>query len=293
MTSCLFLLAESGDQPVDLKRDLPKAALDEMMKADKKIIHEMSSSPYWDWNKETQQWEWAKPPPESQSNGQSTSGQSTGKRKKRTEQERALLEMVCGICKNVLQSPVSAPCSHAFCKPCLDKRFGGQAFEINTGAVTGRSMRVRKVAMPCPCCKADLADFLKTAQINRDMEALIVKLQKEVADLDKDTAADQLQEQGKSCIREEEIVKDKMAMVENIENNKPAHALCSEFPEFDRELIESLIEQEEGDVKAVSAALSRMQNQMRAEERKKSKAAKGTGDDGGVSRKKRKLGSPQ
>jgi hypothetical protein len=292
----LLLLAESGDQPLDLKRDLPKVALDEMMKADKKIIHEMSSSPYWDWNEETRQWGWARPPPESQSNGQSTLGQSTGKRKKRTEQERALLEMVCGICKNVLQSPVSAPCSHAFCKPCLDKRFGGQAFEINTGAVTGRSMRVRKVAMPCPSCKADLADFLKTAQINRDMEALIVKLQKEVADLNKDTTADQLQtdqlqEQDESCIREEEIVKDKMPMVENIETNKPAHVLCLEFPEFDRELIESLIEQEEGDIKAVSAALSRMQNHMRAEERKKSKAAKGTED--GVLRKKKKLASPQ
>lgn len=273
----LYSLAETGDRPVDLTNGIPKAALDEMKEADKKVIYEMSSSPYWDWNEKNQQWEWTKPPPESRSSGQTTGGQTTGKRKKTTEQERALREMVCGICKKVLQSPVSAPCSHAFCKPCLDKKFGGQAFEINTGAATGRSMRIRKVAMPCPCCKADLADFLKTAQINRDMEALIIKLQKEVADMQKDTVAlqDQDVEQDIASSGEECFVHEKVVMVENIEKNNPVHTLCSEYPEFDRALIESLVEQEEGDIKAVGIALSRMQNQMRADERKRAKAAKG------------------
>ena len=32
---------------------------------------------------------------------------------------------------------------------------------------SGRTMRVRKVVKPCPSCKADLADFVKVASVNR------------------------------------------------------------------------------------------------------------------------------
>ncbi len=32
---------------------------------------------------------------------------------------------------------------------------------------SSRTMRVRKVVKPCPGCKADLADFVKGASINR------------------------------------------------------------------------------------------------------------------------------
>ena len=31
----------------------------------------------------------------------------------------------------------------------------------------GRALRERKIAKPCPTCKADIAEFLSTAQVNR------------------------------------------------------------------------------------------------------------------------------
>lgn len=42
--------------------------------------------------------------------------------------------------------------------------------------------RVRKVLMPCPSCKVDIADFLHTAQCNREMAAVIIRLQQSIAD---------------------------------------------------------------------------------------------------------------
>lgn len=40
-----------------------------------------------------------------------------------SEQERALREFMCKLCSGVLSEPVSAPCGHHFCRPCLDKHF--------------------------------------------------------------------------------------------------------------------------------------------------------------------------
>ena len=40
-----------------------------------------------------------------------------------SEQERALREFMCKLCSGVLSEPVSAPCGHHFCRPCLEKHF--------------------------------------------------------------------------------------------------------------------------------------------------------------------------
>ena len=40
-----------------------------------------------------------------------------------SEQERALREFKCKLCSGVLSEPVSAPCVHHFCRPCLEKHF--------------------------------------------------------------------------------------------------------------------------------------------------------------------------
>ena len=56
-------------------------------------------------------------------------------------------------------------------------------FELNVvreAAPVGRT-RVRKVLMPCPCCQLDIADFLRTAQGNREMAAVIPRLQQSIA----------------------------------------------------------------------------------------------------------------
>ena len=40
-----------------------------------------------------------------------------------SEQERALREFTCTLCKGVLVDPLSTPCGHHFCKPCLEARY--------------------------------------------------------------------------------------------------------------------------------------------------------------------------
>lgn len=335
---------ESGDRPRDLVRDLPKEAVAEMALAapskDGKTKHEvfsMGAGAYWDWSEEKGEWGWTKDPPNSQRNASGGGAGSSKPRKKLSEHEKALREMSCGVCKGVLCEPVSAPCGHSFCKPCLDAKFGGQAFEHDAGAATGRSLRIRKVVMPCPCCKGDLADFLRTAQVNRDMEAMILKLQKEVeAERAADKAADGEVEEEEAAEEEEEgaglsspvggkrkaLTPSKLPAAgtsgpggtsksaakkpkRETPGKTPAAAapaagaspsivgrggqsqvtegdrralataqLCAEFPGFDSDLIEALIEQEDGDARAVKMALSKMSSQMQAEEKKQSKKAK-------------------
>ncbi|KAL4447318.1 hypothetical protein ABPG77_007351 [Micractinium sp. CCAP 211/92] len=169
---------ETGDRP-GLESNLPKEAAEEMKGADKGQVFSMCEKPWWNWDAEKEEWGWSREPPVSQK----TAGDGTGAkaaRKKVSEQEKALREFACGICKNVLTEPVSTPCGHNFCKPCLEKKFGGIADEIDAGAATGRSLRVRKVQKPCPTCKVDICEFLKTAQANREMAAVIRKLQETV-----------------------------------------------------------------------------------------------------------------
>lgn len=47
----------------------------------------------------------------------------------------------------------------------MDARFAGMGDEQEVAS--GRSLRVRKVVKPCPTCKTDIGDFLRTAQVNR------------------------------------------------------------------------------------------------------------------------------
>lgn len=40
-----------------------------------------------------------------------------------SQQERALREFMCKLCSGMLHEPVSAPCGHHYCRPCLEKHF--------------------------------------------------------------------------------------------------------------------------------------------------------------------------
>jgi E3 ubiquitin-protein ligase UHRF1 len=74
-----------------------------------------------------------------------------------------LKQFQCGVCTATLRHPLSTPCGHNFCKPCLERKFAG----ITDTAPTARTMRVRVNPKPCPRCKADLAEFMAGAQVNR------------------------------------------------------------------------------------------------------------------------------
>ncbi|KAL3132357.1 hypothetical protein ABBQ32_008933 [Trebouxia sp. C0010 RCD-2024] len=155
--------------------ELPKDALQDMKEA-KGTMYETADQPWWDWDAEKKEWGWARPPPVSQKSG---GDPDTPKklRKKATEQERALREFMCKLCSGALQEPVSAPCGHHFCRPCLERHFQGHGDTVNRGARAGRTLRVQKVVKPCPTCKTDIADFLANCQVNRDMQVVIEKLQ--------------------------------------------------------------------------------------------------------------------
>ncbi|KAL0054420.1 hypothetical protein WJX82_008650 [Trebouxia sp. C0006] len=155
--------------------ELPADAVHDMKEA-KGTIYETADQPWWDWSGDKKEWGWARPPPVSQKSGGEP---DTPKklRKKASEQERALREFKCKLCSGVLSEPVSAPCGHHFCRPCLEKHFQGQGEVLNRGARAGRTLRVQKVVKPCPTCKADIADFLANSQVNRDMQVVIEKLQ--------------------------------------------------------------------------------------------------------------------
>lgn len=297
---------DCGDSP---DRQLPSDALAEMNEviaangkagAKKETIFEMKANPWWDWNPVEKQWGWSRSPPVSQKTG---GGGGTGKkRSKVSEEEKALKESSCGVCKNVLLQPVSTPCGHHFCKPCLEKKFAGVADEMDAGAATGRSLRVRKIQKPCPVCKVDIADFLRSAHVNRDMEALIKKLQDAVEHQKKEALADEVKDDGEGeeenegegegavegcemmdearplSIIEEEVLRNGHARVPAAAAEDASavakHALAKEFTEFDIELIGALLEQEDGNVADVRFALRRMRDQEEAEKKKREKAAR-------------------
>lgn len=56
----------------------------------------------------------------------------------------------------------------------MDARFAGMGDEQEIAS--GRSLRVRKVVKPCPTCKTDIGDFLRTAQVNRWVSSCLCRV---------------------------------------------------------------------------------------------------------------------
>ncbi|CAM6037685.1 unnamed protein product [Sphagnum compactum] len=157
---------EQGDRP----RPLPE--IEELKIATD--IFDRKLPPSWDF-KECGEWGWMREAPPSRKTGKGSS-ESVQKRKQLSIQQRLLKEFGCGVCRKVLQQPLSMPCGHNFCKPCLDGAFGQQSTRERTG-VSGRPLRTQKVMKRCPTCNADISDYLITPQINRQMEEVIQTLQ--------------------------------------------------------------------------------------------------------------------
>lgn len=78
----------------------------------------------WDAGAET--WGWSRSPPASCRAGE-REGAPKAQRRKVSSQEKALTEFQCRLCGKLAQQPVSTPCSHVFCKPCLDAKVGAHA----------------------------------------------------------------------------------------------------------------------------------------------------------------------
>ncbi|KAL5727891.1 RING-type E3 ubiquitin transferase [Ranunculus cassubicifolius] len=68
------------------------------------------------------------------------------------------------ICKKVLNLPVTAPCSHNFCKSCIETTFAGKTHVRERIDGGSRVLRTQKNVMKCPVCSYDISDFLKNPQ---------------------------------------------------------------------------------------------------------------------------------
>ncbi|GER48548.1 zinc finger C3HC4-type RING finger family protein [Striga asiatica] len=171
---------EHGDRP----RELPviselKGAVD---------VTQRKESPSWDYDEVASCWKWKRPPPHSEEKVVSINpkDRENGMKVIRRAQavsmrERLLKGFCCLICKNVMNQPLTTPCAHNFCKPCLENQFAGQTFSKERVCHNGRKLRSQKNILNCPACPTDISEFLQNPQVNREIKDVIERLQSEIA----------------------------------------------------------------------------------------------------------------
>ncbi|KAI3455158.1 hypothetical protein Pfo_011821 [Paulownia fortunei] len=167
---------EHGDRP----RRLPvipelKQAID---------VSERKESPSWDYDEVECCWKWKRPPPPSEErvvhvNPEDRENARKVVRKAQTisMREKLLKGFCCLICEKVMNLPLTTPCAHNFCKPCLENAFAGQTFSKERVCQNGRKLRSQKNVLKCPACPTDISEFLQNPQVNREVMEVIEKLQ--------------------------------------------------------------------------------------------------------------------
>ncbi|KAK3228895.1 hypothetical protein Dsin_000776 [Dipteronia sinensis] len=153
-------------------------------------ITERKGSPSWDYDDEKACWIWKKPPPHSRK--QAESGNSEDRKTMRKSQnmsvrKKLLKELGCLICRKVMTSPLTTPCAHNFCKACLEGAFAGQSFIRQRTCEGRRTLRAQKNIMKCPSCSSDIADFLQSPQVNRELMGVIESLQHESVEMEENS----------------------------------------------------------------------------------------------------------
>ncbi|XXG80984.1 hypothetical protein AAC387_Pa09g1722 [Persea americana] len=167
---------EHGDRP----RPLP--IIKELKKATD--ITERKESPAWDYIEE-HGWKWTKPPPVSRKQVNTVDPEERKRARVAIRQTqnhsvryRLLKEFSCQLCHKVMSFPLTTPCAHNFCKPCLEGEFAGMTFVRERTREGGRMLRAQKNIMNCPCCPNDISDFLQNPQVNRELMDVIQSLQR-------------------------------------------------------------------------------------------------------------------
>ena len=157
------------------------------------------SKAHWEFDASTKKWDWLRPQPASTKGDRNAApkqtpdgaiarggvGAAKALRVKANNAERALAkEFTCKLCSGVLNQPLSMPCGHHFCGPCLEKNFEGvnaaESAAATAALAGGRPLRARRFPKPCPKCKADCAASLEDARVNLAMAEVISKLQASV-----------------------------------------------------------------------------------------------------------------
>ncbi|XP_010249247.1 PREDICTED: E3 ubiquitin-protein ligase ORTHRUS 2-like [Nelumbo nucifera] len=169
---------EHGDRP----RTLP--VIKELKKATD--ITERKESASWDYDEEEGRWKWKKSPPASRKAVETVNQEDRKMIRKDIRQaqtlsvrEKLLKEFSCLICRKVMIMPLTTPCAHNFCKPCLENAFAGQTFVRERTCEGRRTLRARKNVMKCPSCPNDISDFLQNPQVNRELMDVIESLKRQ------------------------------------------------------------------------------------------------------------------
>ena len=172
---------------------------------------------------------------------------------------------------------------------CLETKFAGIADTRERAGPSGRTMREAKIVKPCPQCKFDLAEFMKSAKVNIDMAAIIGNLQRAAAARGEAAGAASDDEEDEEAEEEARIAqacaffsrRDAAALLQEAGGAGPSAAapapsrtapgvderakreaaidsLCEQFPTLDRALIDSIMADQGNDVRDVTVMLRRM-----------------------------------
>eukprot|EP01018_Ginkgo_biloba_P017439 Gb_06456 [translate_table: standard] len=205
---CRYLFVRCDNEPAPWTSDehgdrlRPLPVIDEIK--DATDITMRKGKPAWDW-KEDGVWGWTRDPPLSR-RLDSEDGKERREGRKQvkflTIKQKLLKEFSCSICKKVLTLPLSTPCGHNFCNPCLQNVFAGQQNMRERSVVGGRTLRAQKVVKRCPSCEGDITDFLLNPQVNRQLEDVIMSLKGRVEDEEGDDSEGE-KDKGESNVRKE------------------------------------------------------------------------------------------
>ncbi|KAI3951202.1 hypothetical protein MKW92_046353 [Papaver armeniacum] len=186
---------EHGDRP----RPLP--VIKELSGATD--VTDRKDSPSWDYDEEESCWKWKKPPPPSNKPVQTGNPGDTEDFKKERKawkkaQNKSLTEQYlkgfkCQLCLEVMTLPLTTPCAHNFCKPCLENAFAGKTF-VRERSSHGRTLRAQKSIMKCPSCPTDLSEFLQNPQVNRELMGVIEDLQRKAKEENDEDLSEELDE---------------------------------------------------------------------------------------------------
>ncbi|MCL7030127.1 hypothetical protein MKW94_010345 [Papaver nudicaule] len=167
---------EHGDRP----RPLP--VIKELKQATDITVR--TEQPSWHYDEEEGFWKWKKSPPLSRKPMESENPQDRKRARIAIKQEenlavreKLLKEFSCLICRKVMTLPLTTPCAHNFCKPCLVGAFSGQGFVKQRTCEGRRTLRAQKTVMKCPSCPNDISDFVQNPQVNRELMDVIESLQ--------------------------------------------------------------------------------------------------------------------
>mmetsp|Transcript_31708 Transcript_31708/g.68622 ORF Transcript_31708/g.68622 Transcript_31708/m.68622 type:complete len:152 (-) Transcript_31708:33-488(-) len=135
--------------------------------------------------------------------------------------------------------------------------------ELNRTASSGRSLRKKKVVKPCPVCKTDISECVNNMKVNHELAAVIDKLKKKVEESGTKVpvggpGAGMEEEAGEKSPEKRERGGHGGTAKSDDGMSKKLDALLEEFPEADRGLVETLLRDQEGDVKDVACMLRMM-----------------------------------